>query len=153
MNRLRKPAALAVAAAALLTVGPLTAQAVAAEGPRVRAATSGVSRAEARVDAFLQEYRRATLGAGDRTPAQVRARFLAPELNERLDGWARLHGADPVFRAQDAPSSWSLRYEGSGAGHSTVVVTERWPSGATADIWYSVRLSDLTVNDLKGPPE
>ncbi|MFJ1560759.1 hypothetical protein [Streptomyces mirabilis] len=104
------------------------------------------------MNSFFREYRQAVLHKAHSTRAQVRARYLAPDLNKRLDAWALQHDADPVFRAQNVPASWTTRYEGSGAGHSTVVLTERWSGGAKQEVWFSVRLSDLVINDLKDRP-
>ncbi|MCC3766900.1 hypothetical protein [Streptomyces sp. UNOC14_S4] len=157
---MRLCATTAAATALLVTAGPLTASAVAAgtadtAAPPVAPAAvqAQQSRAEVRVDAFLRDYRQATLHKGKQTPAQVRAKYLTPELNKRLDAWADLHDADPVFRAQNVPDSWTTRYEGSGMGHTTVVVTERWGSGATQDVWYQVRLDSLVISDLQDPPK
>lgn len=140
-------------AAVLLTAAPLSASAFAADAPTTPAATAAErSRAEVRVGTFLHDYRQAVLHKGDRTPAQVRAHYLTHELDRRLGTWARLHDADPVFRAQNVPASWSTRTEGSGAGHTTVIVTEHWRGGAKRDVWYQVRLEDLTISDLEDPP-
>lgn len=140
-------AAAAVAAATLLTVGPLSPPASAA------ATAAQQSRAQARVNDFFRDYRQAVLHKSHSAPAQVRARYLAPDLDKRLDAWALKHDADPVFQDRNAPASWKTRYEGSGAGHSTVVLTERWSGGRSQEVWYSVRLSDLTINDLEAPPK
>ncbi|MEU5426521.1 hypothetical protein AB0H73_13065 [Streptomyces olivoreticuli] len=149
-NRTRLCAA--VVATALLTAGPLALSARAADAPTAPAVTAAQqSRAEVRVNSFFREYREAVLHKGHSTPAQVRARYLAPDLDKRLDAWALQRDADPVFRAQNVPASWATRYEGSGAGHSTVVLTERWSGGAKQEVWFSVRLQDLVINDLKDP--
>ncbi|MFJ8749145.1 hypothetical protein ACIREO_07400 [Streptomyces sp. NPDC102441] len=149
-----RPTLAALAAAAVVLVTAPAGQ-VAAHEPASSPGVGAVlreTRAEAQVDTFFLAYRQAVLGQGDRTPHEVRARYLAPELDSRLDAWAAQHGADPVFRAQNVPADWSLRYEGSGAGHATVVVTEKWGSGATQDVWFAVRLADLVIGDLKDPP-
>ncbi|MEV8478107.1 hypothetical protein [Streptomyces sp. NPDC051173] len=150
-NRTRLCAAAAVAA--VLLTGPLSLSAQAADTPSASSVTAAQqSRAEVRVNSFFRDYRQAVLHKGGSTPAQVRARYLTPDLDKRLDAWALKHDADPVFQAQNVPASWTTRYEGSGAGHSTVVLTEHWSGGRSQDVWYSVRLSDLTINDLKAPP-
>ncbi|WP_344117060.1 hypothetical protein [Streptomyces blastmyceticus] len=150
-NRTRLCAAVAVTTA-LLTAGPLALSAQAVDAPTAPAVTAAQqSRAEVRVNSFFRDYRQAVLHKGPSTPAQVRARYLAPDLDKRLDAWALQHDADPVFRAQNVPATWATRYEGSGAGHSTVVLTERWSGGAKQEVWFSVRLQDLVINDLKDP--
>ncbi|WP_406143592.1 hypothetical protein [Streptomyces sp. NBC_01012] len=143
-----------LAAAAVVLVAAPAGQAAGHEAasPPDSGAFLRETRAEARVDAFFHAYRQAVLGQGDLSPGQVRARYLAPELDTRLDAWADQHGADPVFRAQNVPASWSLRYAGSGAGHTTVVLTENWGTGGTQDVWYSVRTADLVIGDLEDPP-
>jgi hypothetical protein len=153
-NRTRLCAAVAVAGAALLTVGPLSISAQAVGPPSTPSVTvAAQSRAEVRVNSFFRDYRQAVLHKGPSTPAQVRARYLTPDLNKRLDAWALKHDADPVFQAQNVPASWTTLYEGSGAGHSTIVLTEHWSGGKSQDVWYSVRLADLVINDLKAPPQ
>ncbi|MFJ6852498.1 hypothetical protein ACIQM3_18515 [Streptomyces sp. NPDC091271] len=149
-----RPALAALAAAAVVLVTAPAGQVAAHEAASPTEAGTFLreTRAEAQVDAFFRAYRQAVLGRGDRTPEQVRARYLAAELDTRLDAWAAQHGADPVFRAQNVPTGWSSRYEGSGAGHATVVVTEKWGSGATHDVWFAVRSADLVIGDLKDPP-
>ncbi|MFD6281848.1 hypothetical protein ACFWFI_40775 [Streptomyces sp. NPDC060209] len=148
-----RPVLAALAAAAVVLVTAPAGQ-VAAHGAASSSGTGAVvheTRAEAQVGAFFRAYRQAALGRGDLTPGQVRARYLAPDLDRRLDAWAAQSGADPVFRAQNVPTGWSSRYEGSGAGHATVVLTEKWGSGATQDVWFSVRLADLVIGDLRDP--
>ncbi|MEU8706506.1 hypothetical protein [Streptomyces sp. NPDC048565] len=145
-------AALAAAAVVLVTAPAGQATAHEAVSPPGAATFLRETRAEAQVDAFFQAYRQAVLGQGDLTPEQVRARYLAPELDARLDAWADQHDADPVFRAQNVPASRSLRYAGSGAGHATVVLTENWASGGSQDVWYAVRTADLVIGDLEDAP-
>ncbi|MFB4419944.1 hypothetical protein C5F59_002485 [Streptomyces sp. QL37] len=149
-----RPALAALAAAAVVLVIAPAGQVAAREAASSPEAGTFLrqTRAEVRVDAFFRAYRQAVLGRGEQSPEQVRARYLTPELDTRLDAWAARNGADPVFRAQNVPSGWSSRYEGSGAGHTTVVVTEKWGSGATHDVWFAVRSADLVIGDLKDPP-
>ncbi|WP_045305495.1 hypothetical protein [Saccharothrix sp. ST-888] len=115
------------------------------------ASSKRVSLAEARVDTFFKQYRSAVLGRNAQQARQVRAQYLSADLNRRLDAWAAAHDADPVFRAQNVPQSWFVRYGGSGAGSSTVVLTESWGGGNSRDVWYAVRLSDVLITDLADP--
>ncbi|MDF3287967.1 hypothetical protein [Streptomyces silvisoli] len=108
------------------------------------------ARTEARVDAFFRDYRQAVLRRGGR-PRAVRVKYLTARLNKRLDHWAERHGADPVFHARKVPGQWSVRYEGTAAGYSTVVLTERWGSGAARELVFQVRLPDLRIMDLEDP--
>ncbi|MEV8100439.1 hypothetical protein [Kitasatospora sp. NPDC085879] len=103
---------------------------------------------------FLHAYRDAVRGNGPGlTPSEVRAEWLAPELNARLDGWQAGHpGADPVFRAATAPGSWTAHAVGAAGGLGTVDVDERWPGGAVLRVRYTVRESDRTILDLQGAP-
>lgn len=111
------------------------------------------TRAEDQVNTFFSQYRDAVLGPNPSTePGRVRHEFLTTELNNELDAWADSHQADPVFRSQNVPNAWSVRYEGSGAGHSTVVLTEQWAAGDSTDVWYQVRLADLVIDGLQDPP-
>jgi hypothetical protein len=135
-------------AAASVVILPATAEAT----TPTTAVTAQQTRAEVRVGDFLGDYRQAVLHKSGQTPEQVRAHYLTADLNKRLDAWSSAHDADPVFQAQNVPASWILRYEGSGAGHSTVVVTEHWKGGHDQGVWYAVRLADVVISDLKEPP-
>ncbi len=105
------------------------------------------------VNAFFSQYRDAVLGQNpNQDPIEVRQEFLTSELNTRLDKWAATHDADPIFRAQNVPTDWSVAYGGSGAGHTTVILTENWGDGSTTKVWYQVRLADLRINDIQDPP-
>ncbi|MEW1912672.1 hypothetical protein AB0442_30270 [Kitasatospora sp. NPDC085895] len=103
------------------------------------------------VRGFLAAYRDAVRGTGPGlTPSEVRAEWLAPELNARLDAWLAGHpGADPVFRAATAPDSWTARPAGTAGGLVLVAVDERWAGGAALRVRYAVRSSDRTVADLR----
>ncbi|GAB7188567.1 hypothetical protein ATKI12_8398 [Kitasatospora sp. Ki12] len=135
-------------AAALLSAAVVVPAVVVPAVPARAAATTP----EAQVNTFFREYRRAVLDTKDRSPAEVRAHYLTADLNKKLDAWAEANDADPVFRAQNVPRDWSTRYEGSGAGHTTIVLTERWGGGQSQDVWYSVDLGTLVISDLEDPP-
>ncbi|MCX4749882.1 hypothetical protein OG455_30945 [Kitasatospora sp. NBC_01287] len=110
-------------------------------------------RASDQVNTFFGQYRAAVRGQNPGTDtAGVRAKFLTAQLDTDLDQWAVTHNADPVFRAQNVPNGWSVRYNGSGAGHSTVILTERFGDGRSIDVWYQVRLADLAIDGLEDPP-
>ncbi|MGR7001937.1 hypothetical protein ACU686_34440 [Yinghuangia aomiensis] len=85
-------------------------------------------------------------------PTEVRNEFLTPDLNAQLDAWAEQNGADPIFRAQNVPVGRGITYEGSGAGHATVVVTQQWSDGSSNDVWYSVPLDGSRIDGLEDPP-
>ncbi|PYC66775.1 hypothetical protein C7C46_30910 [Streptomyces tateyamensis] len=140
MTRLRSAAAaLALSAAAVLPIA---------------APAHAESRAEAQVNAFFGQYRDAVLGQNpNQDPTDVREEFMTSELNTELDQWAADHDADPVFRAQNVPSGWSVAYGGSGAGHSTVILTEYWAGGGHTDVWYQVRLDTLRIDGLEDAPQ
>jgi hypothetical protein len=111
------------------------------------------SRAEAQVNAFFSQYRDAVLGQNpNQDPREVEEEFLTPDLITQLDAYAKANDADPVFRAQNVPDSWSLSYQGSGAGHSTVILSEYWAGGPRQDVWYQVRLANLVIDNLQDPP-
>ncbi|MFI6447197.1 hypothetical protein [Kitasatospora sp. NPDC050543] len=98
------------------------------------------------VEEFLGAYRDAVLEQGPtgRTPSEVRALYLTPELNDRLDRWEGDNRADPVFRARTAPASWS-----TACAADRVDVTQRWRPGDTRYVRYTVRLADKSVVDLQ----
>ncbi|WP_147409068.1 hypothetical protein [Kitasatospora xanthocidica] len=144
--------------AALLAVGGLAAApaqaAVAAPAPvvagaQVRAATPAAQQ----VLTFLSAYRDAVEGGGGtESPRQVREQYLSPYLNYRLDQWAMRNDADPVFRAQNVPASWSAQQVKEEEGYASVRLTEFWSGGGSQDVWYTVRLTDLRIFDLGDQP-
>ncbi len=112
-----------------------------------------LSRGQQQVDAFFSQYLTAVSGQNkDETPVDVRNEYLTAQLNQQLDQYQQSHNADPVFRAQNTPVSWSTQYGGSGAGHTTVILTENWGSGQSTKVWYQVELSNLTIDGLEDPP-
>ena len=112
-----------------------------------------LSRGQQQVDAFFSQYLTAVNGQNlDQTPVDVRDEYLTARLNQQLDQYQRTHNADPVFRAQNTPLSWSTQYGGSGAGHTIVILTENWGSGETTQVWYQVELSNLAIDGLEDPP-
>ncbi|MFF1480644.1 hypothetical protein ACFVYD_24370 [Streptomyces sp. NPDC058301] len=152
-SRARVHAAGVAAAAALL--GLLGAGSVAADPvptPLTPSATAPALAAQDQVEAFFTAYRNARLGTTeDATPAEVRARFLTKELNQALDVWAAAHtGQDPVFRAPNVPSAWT--FTSVGADGSSVVVTQKWGDGTTADVAYTVRPGDRMITAIADPP-
>ncbi|MGH4031906.1 hypothetical protein ACQB60_23575 [Actinomycetota bacterium Odt1-20B] len=147
--------ALAVSAVALVVAGPLAATATAAPLPQLPgsgASFRAESPAATQVDAFFGAYRRASLGGVEETPEEVRHLYLDPELDVRLTDWAAEHDADPVFRAQNIPDSWSVATLTSDEDTETVVLTEHWGDGSTTTVWYTVRLADLVIVGLTDPP-
>ncbi|MEU8134776.1 hypothetical protein [Streptodolium elevatio] len=159
-NKMRKAATIAVASGLLLGAGaaapalavsgspPGVAHSHQASGPR--ADEAGVVH---RVTAFWDQYKSAVLGTNPvMNPAEVRGEFLTPELNAELDAWAEANQADPVFRAQNVPADRTVRYEGSGMGYASVVVTQYWGDGSTNDVWYRVPLDGSRIAGLQDPP-
>ncbi|QMU66993.1 hypothetical protein [Streptacidiphilus sp. P02-A3a] len=134
----------AIAAVSFLALSGLYATPAQADPP---------SRGQLQVDAFFSQYLTAVNGQNqDQTPVDVRNEFLTAQLNQQLDQYQQTHNADPVFRAQNTPVSWSTQYGGSGAGHTTVILTENWAGGQHTQVWYQVELSDLTIDGLEDPP-
>ncbi|WP_143658025.1 hypothetical protein [Embleya scabrispora] len=151
---IRRTAVVAVTAG-LLLAGGLAAPALAAEAspPGSHQAARQIGVVE-KVTAFYDQYLDAINGTNpNMDPTEVRNEFLTPELNARLDDWAEENMADPVFRAQNTPESRDVRYEGSGAGHATVIVTEHFGDGSTIDVWYRVPLDGGRISDLKDAPQ
>lgn len=155
--RTRVHAAGIAAAAALLglpAAGPAAAGPTPGTDPVQATAPAPVSAlaAQDQVEAFLTAYLKARMGTTeDATPDEVRRTFLTPELNRALTAWAAAHPAqDPVFRAPNAPSSWTFR--GAGRDTSSVVVTQRWGDGTTADVLYTVRPGDLLITSIADRP-
>ncbi|MER8188141.1 hypothetical protein [Kitasatospora sp. NPDC094015] len=153
--------ALCAAACAVTLLAGAAATAPAVAGPpspaaaAVRPTDVQESRARDQVDSFVYNYREAVLGqhTEGKSPMQVREDYLAKDLDTALDDWGAQHQADPVFRAQNTPDSWSLRTAPtSPEGHSTVILTENWADGTTTDVWYQVVLDDLLIDGLTDPP-
>ncbi|KDN82633.1 hypothetical protein [Kitasatospora cheerisanensis] len=153
MTRLRTAAAavLALSLAGLLAPAP----AVAVERPRQHPRSAPDQRltpAERQVNAFFAQYREDVLNGDLDGARQVREQYLTADLNARLDQWAAENDADPVFRAQNVPTGWSVTQGDSGAGHTTVLLTEQWDDGSTVPVDYRLRLPDLTIDDLENAP-
>jgi len=134
----------------LLTVPlvPLVPRAVPAH-----AAGGGCERSAALVAEFAGAYRDAVLDRGDtgRTPSEVRALYLTPELNARLDRWAAAHpGADPVFHEPVPPVGWTLRCAAAGRP-GLVDLVEQKPDGGSHPVRYTVRTADPTITGLADP--
>ena len=108
--------------------------------------------AEARVSAFFDEYRLSVLGEIDDLPRDVRLKYLSPFLNFRLDAWAARNNADPVFRAQNIPTFWSVQEIAEELDFASVRLTERWGDGTVQEVWYTVRLADRMIVDLGDAP-
>ncbi|MFE6052528.1 hypothetical protein ACFQ6N_17380 [Kitasatospora sp. NPDC056446] len=142
--------------AVVLLAGPGLLSAPAQAGDRTApnaVAETRASKPVAQVTRFFDQYLEAVNGTNpNMNPTEVRNEFLTPQLNARLDAWAEANDADPVFRAQNVPQSRDVRYEGSGAGHATVVVTEHF-GGSTIDVWYQVPLSGGRITDLRDAPQ
>ncbi|QNA76939.1 hypothetical protein C8250_038285 [Streptomyces sp. So13.3] len=154
-SKLRGAVIGACTAALVASCGLLVLPAQAADGaaPATVAAVRQESNAVKRVTAFYDQYRAAVEGTNPAmNPREVRNEFLTPALNHKLDAWAETNVADPVFRAQNVPADRSVRYEGSGAGHATVVVTEYWGSGSPTEVWYRAPLDGSRISDLTDPP-
>jgi hypothetical protein len=150
--RTRRKALIAVTAVVLMGSAALATPALAATSSHTGpvAVSPHQTGAETAVSNMLTDYITSIeSGSPDFTPEQVRETYLTPECNDRLHAWEAVQHADGVLQAQNIPVSWTTRYEGSGAGHTTVVVTFDWGGGNLSDVWYQVRLSDLRVSDVK----
>lgn len=147
-----RTAAVAASAAllGLLGAGPAAAGPTPGPDPVQSTAPAPVSAlaAQDRVEEFLTAYLRARMSTTeDATPDEVRKSFLTPELDRALRSWSAAHPAqDPVFRAPNAPSSWTLK--AAGPDTSNVVVTQRWGDGTTAEVLYTVRPGDLLITAI-----
>lgn len=153
--RLFRGLAVAVSAVAVMGAGPLAGTTAAAPVPRLAGAGATVraeSAAAAQVDAFFGAYRRASLGGGEETPEEVRRLYLDPALDAQLTDWAAEHDADPVFRAQNIPDSWTVATRTTDEETETVALTERWEDGTATTLWYTVRLADLLIVGITDPP-
>ncbi|MEU9033015.1 hypothetical protein AB0D46_37050 [Streptomyces sp. NPDC048383] len=153
--RPRRTAVALTLSALALTLLPAGARAAAfpvTPAPLASATPAKATPTTAQVDTFLTKYRSAVQGSGPEAPAEVREGYLTPAVNAALDQWAAAHDADPVFRAQNVPDSWTVSDGGSSPTAATVIVTQNWGDGTTSDVRYEVRLPDLRITDLTGPP-
>ncbi|WP_371494361.1 hypothetical protein OG871_04540 [Kitasatospora sp. NBC_00374] len=133
-----------------LTAAALAALALAAApAPAPRAAASATDCGTALVVQFVGAYRDAVLGEGPtgRTPSEIRALYLTPELNLRLDRWAERHpAADPVFRGAGVPVRWS-----AACAADAVDLTQYAADGGTRHVRYRVRLADQYIVGIADP--
>ncbi|MET7639378.1 hypothetical protein [Streptomyces sp. NPDC005438] len=133
-------------AAGLLAVG-LTGGAQA--GP-VHGADQRATHPTERVRDFYLSYLTAR-GENDRQRARkLRADHLTGELREQLTAWEKKHHADGVTRAQNVPVGARTTTDGSGAGHSWVVVTLEW-DGSSPDGKLHVQTDNASgrISDIK----
>ncbi|TQF06080.1 hypothetical protein E6W39_32500 [Kitasatospora acidiphila] len=144
-------AALALTLAALLAPAPALA-AVPPHRPSAAAGQRALTPAEQKVDTFFARYRQDVIDGNFGDARRARHAYMTPQLNQKLDQWAATHDADPVFRAENVPTDWTVGYGGSGAGHTTVILTEEFGDGSSLQVWYQLRLSDLVINDLENAP-
>ncbi|NUU23608.1 MAG: hypothetical protein HOV68_19200 [Streptomycetaceae bacterium] len=151
-TRTRKAAVVAAAAGLVVAVGGATPALAATGSPPGRVESQRMDVVQ-KVTAFWDQYKSAVEGTNpNMDPQEVRHEFLTPELNAELDAWAEANDADPVFRAQNVPVDRSVRYEGSGMGHASVVVTQYWGDGSATDVWYRVPLDGSQIDGLQDPP-
>ncbi|MYW03925.1 hypothetical protein [Streptomyces sp. SID3343] len=152
--KFRRATVVAVAAGFVLSAGAAAPALAASAGSPPAVVQVQQADVVQHVTQFFDQYKSAVEGTNpDMNPQEVRNEFLTPELNARLDAWADQNMADPVFRAQNVPQDRSVRYEGSGAGHATVVVTEYWGDGSSTDVWYQVPLAGGRITDLIDAPQ
>ncbi|MFI5987838.1 hypothetical protein ACIBEA_44185 [Streptomyces sp. NPDC051555] len=144
---------MAVTGALLAGPGLLAMPAQAAGHTAHLSAAAASTRGEFQVNAFFAAYRDAIRGesADGKTPAEVRAVYLTSELDAKLTDWASKHDADPVFRAQNVPSGWTVRAGVDTAESFSVIVTETYDGGTSQEVLYTVRASDLVITDLQDP--
>ncbi|GHI86045.1 hypothetical protein [Streptomyces xanthophaeus] len=150
-----RTAAIGACTAALLAGSGLLALPVQAQGQQPAAAASArTGRAEMQVASFFQEYEFATEGkqGEGKSNLQLREEFLTTELDEALTVWGSEHQADPVFREQEMPKSYSTAEGASTATHTRIILTENWADGTSQQVWYQVRLSDLLIDGLTDAP-
>ncbi|MFE2722587.1 hypothetical protein [Kitasatospora sp. NPDC059327] len=149
------------ACAVTLLAGPgLLSLPAEADGLRVSAAAGASStrstRPEQQVYTFFGDYRDAILGQHSQgtSAMDVRQEYLTKQLDGALYDWGAANQKDPVFRSQDVPTidySWKTA-DTSPAGHSTVILTEKFEDGTTKDVWYQVNLDGLLIDGITDPP-
>ncbi|MFE9421580.1 hypothetical protein ACFYNO_01305 [Kitasatospora sp. NPDC006697] len=151
MIRLRTAAvaALAFSLTGLLAPAPALA---AGRPPHTHASTAARTPASDKVNAFFSDYWSAVEDGDPVRAYDVRRQYLTDYLNGKLDEWAAEHGADPVFRSQQVPTDWAVAQGDSGAGHTTVVLTEYFPDESTLQVRYQLRLADLAIDDIEDSP-
>ncbi|MFJ7587505.1 hypothetical protein ACIQZO_08905 [Streptomyces sp. NPDC097617] len=142
-------------AAVLLAGPPLLALPARAHGHQQPAGSAvlRLTRAERQVEPFTQEYHDAAMQqhSEGKNTITVRGEYLTPELDAALATWTEQNQADPVFRAKDAPKSWSLASQSATETHEKVVVTETFEDGTAKDVWYRVRLDNFLIDGLQHP--
>ncbi|MER5861963.1 hypothetical protein [Kitasatospora sp. NPDC002040] len=107
------------------------------------------------IELFLRDYLDAINGqhSEGHSPAKVREDHLTKKLDAALTDWGVAHQADPIFRAQNLPTGWSLRdADSSPEGHATVIVTENFESGTTIDVWFQINLDGRLIDGITDPP-
>ncbi|MFI7387746.1 hypothetical protein [Streptomyces sp. NPDC049813] len=86
-------------------------------------------------------------GAGAQKKA-LRGFYLSVAAQKKVAAYEAREHADGILFAQNVPVKWSVAYTGSGAGHSTALVTLTWNDGKGADTSTIKVESDLATRKI-----
>ncbi|MFI0241061.1 hypothetical protein [Streptomyces sp. NPDC016845] len=78
----------------------------------------------------------------------LRAFYLSPALQKKVAAYEEKEHADGILFAQNVPVKWAVSYTGSGAGHSTALVTLTWNDGKNPDVTKIKVRSDLRTRKI-----
>ncbi|MEU6394554.1 hypothetical protein [Streptomyces sp. NPDC046939] len=78
----------------------------------------------------------------------LRAFYLSPAAQKKVAAYEAEQHADGILFAQNVPVKWAVSYTGSGAGHSTALVTLTWSDGKDAQVTKVKVQSDLTTRKI-----
>ncbi|MEV1026224.1 hypothetical protein [Streptomyces sp. NPDC050264] len=78
----------------------------------------------------------------------LRAFYLSTAAQKKVAAFEAREHADGILFAQNVPVKWAVTYTGSGAGHSTALVTLTWSDGKNAEISKIKVQSDLATRKI-----
>ncbi|MFJ9037038.1 hypothetical protein ACIRF8_10695 [Streptomyces sp. NPDC102406] len=86
-------------------------------------------------------------GSAAQTKA-LRGFYLSAAAQKKVAAFEAREHADGILFAQNVPVKWAVTYTGSGAGHSTALVTLTWNDGKNPDTTKIKVQSDLTTRKI-----
>ncbi|MFJ8825114.1 hypothetical protein ACIREE_25455 [Streptomyces sp. NPDC102467] len=78
----------------------------------------------------------------------LRAFYLSAAAQKKVAAFEAREHADGILFAQNVPVKWAVTYTGSGAGHSTALVTLTWSDGKNPEITKIKVQSDLATRKI-----
>ncbi|NEB79992.1 hypothetical protein G3I40_32940 [Streptomyces sp. SID14478] len=78
----------------------------------------------------------------------LRTFYLSAAARKKVAAYEAREHADGILFAQNVPVKWAVTYTGSGAGHSTALVTLTWSDGKNPEVTRIKVQSDLSTRKI-----